>query len=278
MAVESPPTSGGALWLENWIFSSSIAAYTEQHVNYPAERLLSPHRSDTWQSSTLSTNFITFDVGAVRAPTGFALVGSNLDGGAYVRLRGSDDTNGAVNRVLWDLPLYRQDRIGKVLRWYLGDPTEGTLGDGRQFWAVSMVPGTFGSYNTTESYYEIGVVWLGEYLEIRPWEGIRIRPKDPSPSSKAFGQARWSFPLNPYREAEVPLGGLSMERTYRLEEQIRAQGRRHAILDVHAFATTAPALKRGGCLYGYFAEEPGDASIDSPDNNSLTISFEEANG
>lgn len=278
MPVESLPTRGGALWLENWILAGTIAAYTDQHVNYPAERLLSPHRSDTWQSTAVgSSTTLTFDLGAVKVPECFGLFESNLDGGAYVRLRGSDDSAGSTNAVYWDLPLYRQDTIGKSLRWYLGDPTSGTLGAGRQFWAVQLIPGTFGPYNTDEDYYEIGVAWLGEYVPIVPWEGIRIRPQDPSPSSNAFGQARWSFPLKPYREAEVPLGGLTIASLYELEEVVRAQGRKHAVLDVHAFSSDA-ILKRGGCLYGYFADEPLDGAIDSPEANEVTLHFEEADG
>lgn len=278
MPVESLPTRGGALWLDNWILPGTIAAYTDQHVNFPASNLLSPHRADTWQSNAVgSSTTTTVDVGAVRAPECFGLFESNLDGGAYIRLRGSDDSAGSTNPVYWDLPIYRQDAIGKALRWYLGDPTSGTLGAGRQFWGWQILPATFGSYNTDEDYYEIGVAWLGEYVPIIPWEDIRIRPKNPSPSSKAFGQSRWSFPLKPYREAEIALGGLTIAQVYELEEVVRAQGTKHALLDVHAFSSDA-ALKRGGCLYGYFAEDPLDSSVGSPEANEVTLHFEEADG
>jgi len=49
MALEAPPERG-ALWLDNWVLSATIASVYTQHVNYPATHILNPHRSDTFQS------------------------------------------------------------------------------------------------------------------------------------------------------------------------------------------------------------------------------------
>lgn len=277
MPVESLPTRGGALWLENWILASTIASVTNAHANYPAKNLLSPHRSDTWQSTDVGDRSIVFDMGELKVPECCALIESNIDGGAFFRLRGSDDSAQVIQPVYWDLPLYTQDVVGKVLKWYLGDPTSGTLGSGRRFWGVRLLPSTFGSYNTPDPWFEIGVPWLGEYVPIIPWEGIRPRPRDPSTRTRAYGQAQWSDLLHPAREVDVPLAGLTLSEWYALEAKIRAQGPKHAIIDLHAFSSDV-ILKRGGALYGYFAEDPLDGDIGSPENNSMRLRFEEASG
>lgn len=289
MPVESPPARG-AIWLRNRLLEATIAAYSSQHVNYPAVRLLNPFRSDPWQSTAVGVDsYVVYDCGAIVTPAGFALIGSNLDKGTYIRLRGSDDSAQAVNPVYYDLPIYTQDTIGQVLKWYPSTPTFGSIGAstnpadaasarGRQFWAYRILPGTFGSYNTTEDYYQVGVAFLAsEYLAIRPWDGIRLGPKNPSTRVFSYGRAKWSDPISPYRPLAVPLGGLSMADAYTIEAAIRAQGEAYALLDVHAFSTD-PILKRGGCVYGYFDEDPVDGSIDSLDDNKLSLKFEEASG
>lgn len=289
MPVETQPDRG-ALWLRNRLLESTIAVVSNQHVNYPATRLLNPFRSDPWQSTVVGVDtYVVYDCGAPVTPAGFALIGSNLDKGAYIRLRGSDDSAQAVNSVYWDLPLYTQDAYGQVLKWYPSTPTSGSIGlstnpadaasaRGRQFWSYRILPGTFGSYNTVEDYYQVGVAFLAsEYLAIRPWEGIRISPKNPSTRVFSYGRAKWSDPQTPYRSVDVPLGGLSMADFYTIEAAARAQGEAFALLDVHAFSTDA-ILKRGGCVYGYFDGDPIDGSIDSPEDNKLRLQFEEASG
>lgn len=289
MPVESPPVRGAA-WLRNRLLESTIAVVSSQHVNYPASRLLNPLRSDTWQSTAVGVDtYIVHDCGGIVTPAAFALIESNLDGGTFIRLRGSDDSAQAVNAVYYDLPIYAQDAVGKVLKWYPSTPTSGSIGPstnpadaasarGRQFWSYRILPGTFGSYNTAQDYYEIGVPFLAtEYLAIRPWEGIRIGPKNPSDRVFSYGRAKWSDPIKPYRSIDVPLGGLSMADFYTIEAACRAQGETFALLDIHAFSTD-PILKRGGCVYGFFDEEPCDGSITSLEDNELRIQFEEASG
>lgn len=289
MPVESPPERG-ALWLENKILAATVASVTSQHTNYPVSSLLNPLRSDTWQSTAVGVDTsVVFDCGSLVTPVGLALIESNLDGGTYIRLRGSDDSAQVVNPVFWDLPIYPQDKIGKVLRWYPGTPTFGSIGPstnpgdaasarGRQFWGVRILPATFGSYNTAEDYYEIGVPFLiSEYLALRPWEGFRPKPKNPSTRTYSYGHAKWSDPLPAYREGSVQLGGLTPAAWYDIEAKIRAQGEKFALLDVHASSSDA-SLKRGGCLYGFFGEDPVDGQIDSIEANSLSFDFEEASG
>lgn len=278
MALEALPERG-ALWLENWVLAATIANVTATNVNYPATRLLNPHRSDTWQTSnaTSANQRVTFDLGSARLPTCFALVGTNFDSTGYAILHGADDATMTVNAVRWDFPLYQQDPVGRVLRFYPGTtPTAGTRA-AKRFWSVTLDPVGFGPLNPPDDYLEIGVVWLGEYVAIRPWEGIRIRPQNPSTHSFAYGRARWSDPLPAYREGEVPLGGLTPAQWYDLESKIRAQGTKHAIVDIYA-SSTDPVLKRGGCMYGYFTDDPVDGSVDTPEMNELSFSFEEASG
>jgi len=289
MALEAPPERG-ALWLDNWVLSATIASVYTQHVNYPATHILNPHRSDTFQSVDVAQLAgAILDMGQIRTPTCFGVVGLNVIGATgSIQLLGADDSALTTNLVNYTLPLYQQDAVGKVLKWYPGTtPTSGSMGSstnpadaasarGRQFWCIRLAPGTY-TYDVSDDYFEFGVFWLGQHTNIRPWEGTRVRAKDPSMRSLSYGRAMWSDPLTPYREADVRLGGLTVAQGYELEALIRAQGSKHAVLDIHAFSPDA-ALKRGGALYGYFAEDPVDFTIESPEYNSLDFAFEEASG
>lgn len=277
MPVESPPVRG-ALWLENEILSCTIASVTSEHPNFPASSLLNPLRSDTYQSLGLLDTSLVFDRGAVIIPVGLSLIESNLDGGTFIRFRGSDDAAQITNPVYWDFPIYTQDAIGKALKWYLGTPTFGTMGAGRRFWGVRILPATFGSYNTAEDYYEIGVVdIITSYLALRPWKGFKPKPKNPSSRTFSYNHTKWSDPLIPYRQGEVILGGLTPSQWFDIESAIRAHGEKFALLDVHA-KDSDPSLKRGGCLYGYFQDTPVDGQVDSIEDNELSFQFEEASG
>jgi hypothetical protein len=93
---------------------------------------------------------------------------------------------------------------------------------------------------------------------------------------KSYGGARWSDPLTPWREADVRVEGVSLPELHELSAKIGAQGTRHALLDLYA-SSTDPILKRGGCLYGYFPDDPVDAEVEQyGDVNELRFRFEEA--
>jgi hypothetical protein len=239
-------------------------------------------------------------MGEIRTPVAFGLADINFstgtdpaDGavsGTKIRLRGSDDAAQSINAVYWDLPLYQQDAVGRVLRWYPGNPTSGSIGSstnpgsaaaarGRQFWGVRILPATFGSYNVPDGddFFEIGVPWFGLYVPFRPWAGIRPKPKNQSNRTKAYGLAQWTDPLPVSRQVDVPTGGLTIPAYYDLEAKILVQGSKHTMLDLYA-ATSDPILKRGGCMYGYFAEDPIQGDIGSPEANTLNFQFEEASG
>lgn len=276
MPVESPPEAG-ALWLTNWILSSTVAAYTSQTNLYPARNLLTPHRSETWRSTDSTTDqYVVFDLGSAMLPTCLALTDVNFDGGTAIRLKGSTDSAQSSGVVYWDLPLYSQDSVSKILRWYLGTPTSGSAAS-KQFWGIHLLPGTLGTYNTTDDLFEIGAAFLGRYTDITPDQGVRISAKDPSDRTKAYGRAQWSDPIRSYQKVDATLDGLTFSELYALKNLIVAQGSSHAILDVHAYSTDA-VVKAGGCFYGYFDESPTSGRLSSPTDNELTLSFEEASG
>lgn len=268
------PTRGGALWLDNWVLSSSIAAVSGQQQNFPARNLLNPHRSDRWWSKNDAATDLVLDLGAPRLPECFAIVGANFAGSGAVRLRGSDDAAQETNAASWDLPLYAHDPTGQVLRWYLGAPTTGTAAP-RRFWGVRFRPNILGPYTLANPWFSMAVVWLGTFVPFTPAPGIRIRPKDSSRRSLSYGRSRWSDPGTPYREADVPLDVLSIAELDTLEAAIRALGSRPAILDLHAFSSDV-VLTRGGCLYGTFPADAFDGEVRSADGSSARFRFEEA--
>jgi len=276
MSVESPPASG-ALWLDNWILSSTLASYSSQKALYPAKNLLSPHRSETWRSTSSATDqSVVFDLGSAKLPTALALTDVNFDGGTSLRLTGATNSALSSGVVFWTLPLYAQDDVSKILRWYLGVPTSGVAA-AKQFWGIQFLPGTLGSYNTTEDLLEMGSVFLTSHTNITPDQGVRIATKDPSDRQKAYGRAQWSDPIRSYHQIDLTVADLTFSEMYALKKQIVAQGSSHAILDIHAYSTDA-VVKAGGCFYGYFDESPVTGRLDSPTDNELSLAFEEASG
>lgn len=276
MAVESPPEAG-ALWLDNWVLNATIADYVSQQALYPATNLLSPHRSESYRSEDATNDqYVIFDMGSAMLPTCLALTDVNFDAGTYIRFRGSTNSAQTTGVVYWDLPLYSQDVATKVLRWYLGTPTSGTAA-AKQYWGVRILPASFGSYSTDEDLFEIGAVFIGEYTDITPDQGVRVSAKDPSDRQRAYGRAQWTDPIRPYHDIDLTVAGMTFAEMYTLKSQIVAQGASHALLDVHAYSTDA-IVKGGGCFYGYFSDTPATGSLDSPSLNALRISFEEASG
>ena len=211
-------------------------------------------------------------------PECLAIVGANFAGASAIRLRGSDDgVDQVVNPIYYDLPLYEQDPVGEVLRWYLPTtPTSGMAGP-RRYWGVRLRPAGFGSYNTVDPWFEMACVWLGTFVPLVPLASMRVRPKNPSTRTFGYARAKWSDPLPASREAEATVEGLTPAGWYALEEVIRAQGERPALLDLHA-ASSDPVLVRGGCLYGGFADDPVDGQVADGDVNELRFRFEEAAG
>jgi hypothetical protein len=288
VAVESPPEAG-AIWFDNWILDATIATSIGARALYPTTNLLTPHRSETWRSpeSVALISGAVFDMGTVRTPTCLALASANFSG-TFLQLLGADDASLATNLVNFTLPLYVQDDSAKVLRWYLGTPTSGSMGSstnpadaasarGRKFWCVRMLPLSY-TYDTgDDDFFEIGAIFLGEYTNITPEQGVRISASDPSDRQRAYGRAQWSDPIRPYHEIDLTVGGMTFSELYTLKRKIVAQGSRHAILDVHAYSTDA-VVKGGGCFYGYFSDDPVSGRLESPTDNELSISFEEASG
>lgn len=269
------PTAGGALWLDNWVLGATVAAVSSQQVNYLAKRLLNPYRSDTWASASASDSWVVFDLGEEQLPDCMAIVGANFSRGTAIRFRGSDDAAQVVRPIYYDLPLYESDDAAQVLRWYLGTPTFGAAAP-RRYWGVRILPATFGSYGTADPFFEMGVVWIGTHVPLAPVPSMRIQARNPSARSFSYGRAKWSNPLKPYRTADMTVGGLTPGAWYELEARIRAHGERYALFDLHPWSSELE-LKRRGCLYGYFAEDPLDGSADEPgDLNEMRIKFEEA--
>lgn len=276
MAVESPPEAG-ALWFTNYVLSGRVAAYTSQSSLYPATNLLSPHRSLTWRSTSSSTDqYVVFDMGSAKLPTCVALTDINFDTGTYIRFRGSTDSAQTTGVVYYDLPLYTQDSVSKMVRWYLGTPTSGSAA-AKQYWGVRILPATFGSYGVSASYFEIGSVFIGTYTAVTPDQGVSIKAKDHSDRVYAYGRTMWSDPVRAAHMVDLTLAGLTFSEVYALKSLIVGQGTRHAVCDVHAYSTDA-TVKAGGCFYGYFQNDPAVARMSSPTDCELRVQFEEASG
>lgn len=287
MPVESLPAAG-ALWFTNYILDGAVATYSSQSALYPASNLLSPHRSATWRSTSSTTDqYVLFDLGSARLPTCLALMDVNFpqgDGeivsrrltGAYIRLKGSTDSAQSTGVVYYDFPLYAHDSASKILRWYLGTPTSGSSAV-KQYWGIHILPATFGSYQLSDAFFEIGAVFLGTYEDIMPDQGVSITSRDYSDRVYSYARTMWTDTLRSGHSIDLSLGGLTFAELYDLKQRIVRHGPKHAVLDLHAYSSTE-AVKASGCFYGYFEERAMSADLNSPTDCELSLSFEEASG
>lgn len=277
MSTESPP-SDGAIWFDNWCVNTALSVrVTNSQAFYPATNLLTPHRSETCRSTNANDWSARFDMGTDVIPECVALIDSNItNGSSFIQFAGADDSSITTNVVFWNLPTYIQDATRNTLRWYLGTPTSGTLGSGRRFWRIAIFPSLWGAYHD-DDYHEIGVVMIGPYKDITIDQGVRIRTKDPSDRQRAYGGALWTDVMRRAAEVDFTVAAMNFRDCYRFLRQLTNQGSSPVLLDLHA-ASEQEVVKSTGCFYGHLSDVPATGRLESPTDNSIDISFEEARG
>lgn len=285
MALEAPPEKG-ALWLDNLVPRSSVAAFSTRRPEFPASNLISPLRSSRWRTRTSSLNaHVVFDLGADVVPACLALIDINFSAGTKIRFRGSNDAAQVIQPVFFDFELYPEDPVQRVVKWYVGDtPTGGSMDSGKRFWGVRILPPTFGDYGAVDEegnpadYFEIGAVWIGtSYEEIDVSDDVGFTPRDPSDRQRAAHGAQWTDQARPHNELAFAVEHLALPEFYALKRKIVRQGSTETIVDLHANSAD-PAVKARSAHYGCFAPRPCTGRVSSPEDASLRISFEEASG
>lgn len=196
MAVSKTLTYSGAISFLNWTIDSTIVSVTNEAINYPAKNLLNPIISKTYRTTKLFNEHngyfqIGFDLGVDRTPTIAGIINSNITKttGTGLYLIGSTSPDFSTSLTYYDgLSLYETKT--RVLRWYLDTPTQNN-GLAKRYWAFRFYPNDWGNGFTTDTFFQFGNFWLGEYQELRHDYGSSINQYDTSKKSMAFGGATY---------------------------------------------------------------------------------------
>lgn len=194
MAVSKTLTYSGAISFLNWTIDSTIISVTNENQNYPAKNLLNPIMSKTYRTTKLFNEHngyfqVGFDLGTDRTPTIAGIINSNITktSGSGLFLIGSTSPDFSTSLTYWDgLPLYETKT--RVLRWYLDTPTLNN-GLAKRYWAFRFYPNDWGNGFTSDSFFEFGNFWLGEYQDLRHNYQSKITQYDTSKKSESFSGA-----------------------------------------------------------------------------------------
>lgn len=264
MATESLPESA-SISLENWIQSlGTVVAQSTQESLYPSSNLTLFDRTERWW--TTNANFdawATVDLGSAKLPTFLALIDSNVDAGEDIVLKGADDSGITTNVLTWTFTTWAQSAIGKMLRWYMGDPDIGSAA-ARRYWRI-LIPGN----GTSDAQHRLGGLWLGEHDDFLIEPGARFRPVAPPRRAGRFLVQR-----------EIGLdvsSRMDWEDFYALQEKLQLMAvsqQKHVVLDLHGSAAT-DELRKNAAHYGII--EGVDGALNHASNSDLGFEFGEVN-
>lgn len=266
MAIAATTPSGATMGNLNHITTASIATpYPTTATLYPVTNLLDPHRTKRWRSTSNAEQKIIFDLGTTREPLMLALVDSNLSSGQTVTLEMSA-SSAMTSAESISLTTYAQTTSGRVLVWYFSGWTSA-----RQFARLTLPNG-----GTSDSYHELGAVYLGTYNTFSLSKGVSLKTVDPSPRSESYGGDVYIDSQIAYHTVDFNVELLSFAEAYAYKTLFDLGATSHTVLDLHAFTRdffTTPA----SVFYGFLSSSGGfSMTINSPTENSIGISFEEA--
>jgi len=300
MPLTTPTTS--TLTLSNLAGAEeggTIISVTQgERYGYPKEALLDVRRSVTWRSLHRNDTKITGTFRSPSLPNFVSLVNSNLKlptfptfGRAEFHL--CDNTDFPINaRHTWLLPLYEQDwnprtRLGRhTLRWYLGAPDVSypdlqSPAIPRQYWRLELrlqSPYNVRTYDgdlsgVEDNFFEIGVVYLGQWIAFPNNYGRRVAHGDLSSVHVSGGGAKYTLPGPRYHRVEIE-SLLDDTSSIALRQAVDLVGiHRRVIYDEFAYSTSA-THKAIGCRYGQIEGTP-TFTREYADRDVVNLTFEE---
>lgn len=205
--------------------------------------------------------------------------GTNL---GSVMLELASDSAFTSSPLRWVFQSYAQTARG-VMRWYLDDPALNTPAlSARSFWRLTIPASA--SLDTdgdgvADTYYELGVPWLGTYVELPIDFGMSIEATDRSLVVVSDAGARVADILPTFHTIEAEATAMEEASTYALLALLDEAGvTRHCLLDV--WAPTTDATKRAmGCYYGHLGGDNDTAvklTRSFVGRDDVAISFVEA--
>ena len=280
MATETLPKHG-ALHYDNYITraASAVVTKTSERAAFPATNLLTSMRSETWRTAATTTSqMVVVNLGFNALPTFFALVNSNIISGVNVTLRCAADSGMLTNVLVWTLPTYLQN-ARSIMRWYLGAPDSGAPTypsgvTGRTFWQLELP-----ANSTFTTYHEVGVWWLGQYVDFPIDLGLQRSVSDPSVSFVSEAQAPYVDRRPTYQVLDGSTSYLPDAEAAIIEAALETRGiANQCILDLWPPRTDAIAKARSA-YYGVLGT--GDVlgiEHELETRNNLSWTFTETRG
>lgn len=121
------------------------------YLPYHRRNVLDRDRDTEWRSTSVSSQFLVFDLGSAQEPSALAVLDHNLTSGASIILQGSTTSNFAVIADTRTIPW----QSGRLLH-FLGGPLQ-TL----QHWRLSI-----SDPSNTDGYLRISELFLGGYTRL----------------------------------------------------------------------------------------------------------------
>lgn len=245
MASATTITSG-SLSVANWTTAStgSCIAATSEAVFYPKSNLTSAYRSKRWRSIGTGQQDLDFDLGSALLPTVIALVDSNLAASKTLTILASDSSGfGSGETYTYTSWTYTQGAAG-VLLLYRSAPDSGSA-TARRYWRIRLP-----ASGTSSTYHELGVVWLGTYLDAAFEYGAGNKINDRSKSADAYNGAMYYDTFRTTREIDISVPLVSETTVHTMERAIEvAGGSTFVLLDLFG-STTTTTKKASSSFYG----------------------------
>ena len=255
MATESLPTSA-TLSVANLTLASgaSCLAATSEATFYPRTNLQSALRSKKWRSVGTGQTDLDFDLGSAQLPTIIALIDSNLDASKTVTIYASDSSAfGSGETYTYTSATYTQGRA-KVLRFYRGAPDSGSA-TARRYWRIRLP-----SSGTSSTYHELGVVWLGAYIDVAFEYGATNKIVDPSHVVESYSGARYFDALRTMRDIDISVPLITETTVHSMERSLEtAGGSTFVLLDL--FGSTSTTTKKASSGYYGTLDLKGGAAL-----------------
>lgn len=272
MPATEATIASAAFSLQNWVEAGSVIDASSETALYPASHVANPHRGKRYRSTSSAVDqTITVDFGQSRLPKALVLVDHNLTSGTVEWRLASDSSISSDVRV-WTVDVYTANKTNRTLRFYLDAP-DSLSASAQRFGQLTLKAGT-----TTDPHHELGVLWIGDVVEVTPSSGVDMKTTNNSSFSESYSGSAYVDPQRVVREVRFEVEFLTIAETYALQERLDDAASRHIVFDLHASSSDS-SVKAAGCFYGRLGRRnPISASLIGGQQNSLSIDFEEAPG
>jgi hypothetical protein len=287
MATESRPTTA-TMSLENYLMRAGVTlgAATSAAQEFPLTNLLNPLRGEPWRGTSLVAQQFDIDLGTSLTPGAaggirvFALVNYNgFPAGFDVKLQTITGIGGSVVST-WTYQTYVPASVNRVMRWFVGNHDGAAAGASSRYVRVTL-PAAFGIgadyVGSIDTFTQVGVVWLGDYVEIGYDKGAKVRLVDPSIEGRAKGGSAYHDKQQAFHEVDLKVPLIQASTLYpTLKERLDiAGGTTRLLLDMHS-VETSDYWRAHGAYYGRLDLKGGsEQSLSFTGYGDLKLSFAE---